>query len=269
MITAVISKKGGVGKTTTSVSLASALARQGRRVLVVDLDPNAGASLSLGLSKSQLGPGAAGVLLRDLPAADAVLPTPERGLDLLPASVDLRAAEIELDRSYRKDRVVSERLEPLAHRYDDVFLDCPSSIGLLTRNALVAADAFLVPAPPHFLALEGLENLVANVEMQSLAANRHIRFLGVVLTMVDYRIRTTRKNLDAIRQRFGRHVFAVEIRTNVSLAEAPAFGQTIFAYKPYSLGARSYELLAEEFLAFHVPYGPRELKSAAAITSPF
>jgi chromosome partitioning protein len=249
MIVAVISKKGGVGKTTTSVSLGAALALEGHRVLVIDLDPNAGASLSLGLDKSQLAPGAADVLLRGLPAWRAVRRTEIEGLSVLPASVDLRHAEHELSPVSHRERVLAERLEAQLGGYDHVFLDCPSALGILTQNALVASDAFLVPATPHFLAHEGLEHLVATAErLVWNGGGRRIRFLGIVLTAVDYRVRTTRGILSRIRRRFGSQVFAVEIRTNFSLAEAPAYGKTVFGYRPNSTGARSYKLLAEEFL---------------------
>lgn len=248
---AIISKKGGVGKTTTAVNLAAALALRGQRVLLVDLDPNAGASLSLGLAKSELVPGAADVLLRDLPAHQAVRSTRLAGLSILPASVDLRSAEIELDLLFRKERVLEERLASIDDAYDFVLFDCPPALGLLTRNAVVAADAFLVPTTPHFLALEGLEHLVATAERLSLSAGRGIRFLGVVFTAVDYRISTTRGVVRRLRERFGARAFAVEIRTNVCLAEAPAYGQTVFEYSPSSTGAKSYSLLAEELLLFH------------------
>lgn len=248
MIIAVISKKGGVGKTTTSVNLAAAMALRGLRVLVVDLDPNAGASMSLGVTKDALGPGSADLLLRDVSPETLVRPTDVDGLFVMPASVDLRSAEPFLDGQYAKELVLDRRLRRLRGRFDLIFLDCPSSIGLLTRNALAAADQYLVPTAPQFLAFEGLDHLIQTVDRLSYRTGNPTQLLGVALTMVDYRLIMTRKIVAKLREELGKRVFAVEIRTNVSLAEAPAFGQTIYQYKPRATGARAYQLLADEIL---------------------
>ncbi len=248
MITAVISKKGGVGKTTTSVNLSAALARKGKRVLVVDLDPNAGASKSLGVSRADLPPSSADLLLRDVPAAALVRPTATANLHLITASVDLRGAEVELDKRLRKESALAEELREIRGEFDFIFLDCPSSVGLLTRNAIVAGDAFLLPVTAQFLAVDGLEQLIGVARRVGLSAGKTPELAGILLTMADYRLKATRGIVGELRRRFGAQVFVVEVRTNVSLAEAPATGQTIFQFKPYSTGARAYQLLAEEFL---------------------
>ena len=246
-VTAVISKKGGVGKTTTAVNLSSALALAGRRVLIIDLDPNAGTSLSLGVPRRAFGAGAAGLLRGESKIGALARPTSLDGLDLIPASADLRSVEGDLSDLRAKELFLRRALAADPPAYDYVFLDCPSSLGLLTKNALAAADGYIVPAVPHFLAIEGLEHLTEIVDRLRCACGAAGRLVGIALTMVDYRTRLTRDNVGAIRKRFGNRVFAVEIRINVRLAEAPAFGQSIFQYSPGATGALAYELLREEF----------------------
>ncbi|RMH15896.1 MAG: ParA family protein [Acidobacteria bacterium] len=248
MRTAIISYKGGVGKTTTAVNLAAALARRGRRVLLVDLDPNASASRSLGLERQQLAPGAADLMLFGRPAAETVRRTGVANLDLIPATVDLASVEVELGRLSRNERVLANKLVTFSGRYDFTFIDCPSGMGLLTRNALAAANAFVVPLVPHFLAIHGLERLLEAVGRLRHRCQSDTRLLGILPALADYRARATRDSIAALRQRFGNDVFITEIRVNTSLAEAPAYGQTIFDYRPRSTGARAYDHLAEEFL---------------------
>ncbi len=248
MITAVVSKKGGVGKTTTAVSLAAALAGIGRRVLLVDLDSQASASLSLGVPRSELGPSSADALLGSMPFGRVVRRTRIAGLDLVTASADLSSAEKFLVAQPRAETRLRTALHSISNFYDFVLIDCPSSLSLLPLNALVAADNFIIPVVPHFLAIEGLRNVL------SLTARLYERFgtrtalLGIVLTMVDYRTRTNRDNVESIRREFGAMVFAIEIRTNIRLAEAPASGRTIFEFDGESTGAKAYRLLAAETL---------------------
>jgi chromosome partitioning protein len=248
MIVAMVSKKGGVGKTTSAVNLSAGLARRGCRVLLVDLDSQGSASLSLGLARGDSERSAADVLLGEIPMRDAVRPTSTPGLDLVPASIDLLHADLELGVLRQKDRRLADRLAPLRDAYDFILVDCPPSLSLLPVNALVACDAFIVPVVPQYLAWEGVAHLVAAAER--LAARTGVKAppAHLLLTMVDYRLKATRTTVDAIRQTFGNQVFGVEIRVNVRLAEAPGTGRTIFDYDPTATGAAAYALAAEELL---------------------
>jgi chromosome partitioning protein len=248
MILALISRKGGVGKTTTAVNLSAALARRGRQVLLVDLDNQASASVSLGVERPALAPSSADVLLRGMQARQAVRQTTIPGLDLITASIDLVHADAELARLRNPETRLRAALAPLASSYDLITLDCPSSLTLLPVNALVASDAFLVPVATQFLAAAGIQNLIASAQRVAWDAGVRTRPLGVLLTMVDYRTRSTRETVDQIRGELGNLVFAIEIRINTRLAEAPRAGQSIFQFDPGATGAAAYNLLAEELL---------------------
>lgn len=248
MILAMVSKKGGVGKTTSAVSLSAALAAEGYRVLLVDLDSQASASLSLGLPRDQLAPSLADVLLHGLPALQALRPTATPGLHLITASVDLLSAESELGVFSRPELILGRTLEPLEHHFDFILLDSPPSVSLLPTSALAACHAFVVPVMPHYLALAGVEGLLQYAERlrHRLRQPERTRLLGILLTVVDYRNRATHDNVARIRKEYGRQVFAIEVRVNVRLAEAPEHGQSIFEFDPASTGAACYQLLAEE-----------------------
>ena len=248
MITALISRKGGVGKTTTAVNLSAALAAQGLRVLLIDLDSQASASLSLGVDRADLAPSSADVLLGGLPAMQAIRETAIPGLHLITASVDLIRAESELAVFRGKETRLRTAIAPIVRDYDFIFLDCPSSLSLLPVNAIVAANAFIVPVAPQFLAVTGLKNLVSAAERTGWDHGARVRPLGLLLTLVDYRTKSTRRTVDELRAEHGNQIFAIEIRINTRLAEAPAAGQTIFQYDRHAKGAMAYKLLAGEFL---------------------
>jgi chromosome partitioning protein len=248
MIAALISRKGGVGKTTTAVNLSAALAEKGKRVLLVDLDSQASASVSLGVERGALAPSSADVLLNGLPAEQAVRATGIDGLDLITASVDLIQADADLGRFRGRESRLRNALAPIVPAYDFVLLDCPSSLSLLPINAVVASDCFVVPVVPQFLSAAGVKNLIAAAERIGWDAGLRVQPLGVLLTMVDYRTKATRQTVDALRAEYGNLVFAIEIRVNTRLAEAPAHGQTIFQYDSRAKGAEAYRLLADELL---------------------
>lgn len=248
MITALISRKGGVGKTTTTVNLSAALAEKGHQVLLVDLDSQASASLSLGVKREELAPSAADVLLNGTPAKQVIRPTAIDGLDLITASVDLIEADAHLGVFRGRDQRLRSALEPVVPAYDFILIDCPSSLSILPANALVAADTFIVPSTAHYLAVTGVRNLIAAAARLSWDAGARLRPLGILLTMVDYRTKLTRRTVDQIRTEYGPLVFAIEVRINTRLAEAPEAGQTIFQYDPRAKGAEAYRLLADEYL---------------------
>jgi chromosome partitioning protein len=248
MILAVISRKGGVGKTTTSVSLAGALARLGKRTLVVDLDAQASASLSLGVSRGDLAPSVHDMLFKALPATKAIRATPTAGIDLITASADLLYADVDMAQLRNREARLRDVLAPITAGYDWVILDCPPAFNTLAQNALIAADRFIVPAVPHFLAFDGIAPLLEAAGRLAIRYGKSNGFLGVLLTMVDGRTKSARVQATELREKLGDLVFDSEIPVNVRLAEAPATGQTIFDWFPQAAGAHAYRLAAVELL---------------------
>jgi chromosome partitioning protein len=256
-------QKGGVGKTTTVVNLGAYLALAGRRVLVIDLDPQGNATSGLGIDKTAVSRSVYDLLCDQATADELVRPTRIERLDIMPAALSLAGAEVELAPLSQRERRLSRALAPIAPRYDHVLIDCPPSLGLLTVNALTAADSVLVPLQCEYYALEGLSQLVATINLVRDHLNPELAVRGVVLTMFDSRTLLSAGVRDEARRHLGGAVYETIIPRSVRLSEAPSYGLPIALYRPDSKGAEAYAALAREFLARTGPR-TREAPEAAA-----
>ncbi len=244
-----VNQKGGVGKTTTAINLGAYLARFEQRVLIVDADPQANATSSLGLDKHAVKQGTYDVLLGGSPAAALVLHNPRLKLTILPSSPSLAGAEVELVNEQGREARLRLALASLIERYDYIFIDCPPSLGLLTMNGLIAAkDGVLIPVQCEYLALEGLGELTRTIQRVRLALFPSLKVRGVILTMFDGRTHLSQDVVSEVHKYFPDKVFETVIPRSVRLAEAPSYGLPVSAYAPGSSAARSYEMLARELL---------------------
>ncbi len=253
-IIALVNQKGGVGKTTTAVNLAAALAVLGQRILVVDADPQGNATTGLGIDKAPLQRDVYDVLLQEASIDDVAIATEIEGLSLVPATINLAGAEIELVSAMSRETRLRQALAPIAERYDFVFIDCPPSLGLLTINALTASDECLIPVQAEYYALEGLSQLTAVVGRVREALNPSLRVGGVLVTMFDGRTRLAAEVFEELVKFFPEQLFKTHIPRNVRISEAPSFGKPIILFDAKSRGAQAYLALAHEVL---VPIGAR------------
>lgn len=249
VVVAVVNNKGGVGKTTTSVNLSAALAATGRRVLLVDLDSQASASLASGVERGRLLPSSASVILNRLPLDQAIRPTAVARLDLITGSLELANADLALAEVKGRELVLKQLLKGLPARYGFVVLDCPPSLSLVGINAVVAADALIVPVVPQFLAVEGLVGLLASVEMVRTRLGARHKLLGILLSMVDTGVKGHAENRNRVRAEYHDRVFDTEITASSALATAPASGRPVLVTAPRSRAADAFKRLASEVLA--------------------
>lgn len=248
-VMAIINQKGGVGKSTTAINLSAALGELGKQVLLVDLDPQGNSSSGLGIEKSQVHNCVYDVLLNDVAIEDVIIPDVGEGLDLVPATINLAGAEVELVSEMARENRLKDAVGSLRGKYDYVFIDCPPSLGLLTVNALVAADKLLIPIQCEFYALEGVTKLLDSMKRVKTRLNPTLDIYGVLMTMYDGRTTLSRQVVEEVRSYFGRLVFETLIPRTVKLSEAPSFGQPITLYDPSGKGAQSYMSLAKEVIA--------------------
>ena len=247
-IISVVNQKGGVGKTTSAVNLAAALGALGKRVLLVDIDPQGNTTSGYGISRKGLPATSYEVLTGALPAANAIIRTKFQGVDIIPSNINLAGAEIELAAMDKREAMLKNALALVGDNYDFIFFDCPPSLGLITLNALTASDSFIVPIQCEYYALEGLSQLMATVRTIKRLYNPFIELEGVLLTMFDGRLNLTQQVVTEIKNFFPKKVYATVIPRNVRLSEAPSFGEPVLYYDRASRGAESYNALAEEFL---------------------
>lgn len=248
-IIAIINQKGGVGKSTTAINLAAALGEANKEVLLVDLDPQGNATSGLGIDKGSIPRCIYDVLLNDVPIEDVIIPDICQGLDIVPATINLAGAEVELVSEMARENRLKDSVGALRGKYDFILIDCPPSLGLLTVNALVAADKLIIPIQCEFYALEGVTKLLDSMKRVKSRLNPTLEIYGILLTMYDGRTTLSKQVVKEVRNFFGKQVFETVIPRTVKLSEAPSYGMPITQYDPLGKGAQSYINLSKEVIS--------------------
>lgn len=248
-IIAIANQKGGVGKTTTAINLASCLAHSGKRTLIVDMDPQANATTGLGFDVEKIEKSSYEVLIQNMPASQATVPTLMAKMELLPAHIRLVGAEIELVGLEDREKMFLNAIAPIRDQYEFVLIDCPPSLGLLTLNALTASDTVLIPIQCEYYALEGLRQLLNTIRLVQRHLNSALTIEGVLMTMFDSRLNLSNQVVNEVKEYFKDKVFKNVIHRNIKLGEAPSYGKPILSYDPASVGAQDYMGLAKEIIA--------------------
>lgn len=247
---AIFNQKGGVGKTTTNINLAACLALKGKKILIIDIDPQGNTTSGIGLSKKELGNTSYEILIeKDIDTKSAIIGTQVQNMDIIPASVQLAGAEVELIQLQGREKRLKNALDQVRPDYDYIFIDCPPSLGLLTINSLTAVDSVLIPIQCEFYALEGVSQLMSTIEIVKKSMNPKLEIQGVILSMFDGRTNLSVQVVEEVKKYFKEKVYTTVIPRNVRLAEAPSYGLPIMQYDPKSAGAQAYQEFAEEFLS--------------------
>ena len=253
-VVAIANQKGGVGKTTTAINLSSTLAKKGKKVLLIDTDPQGNATSGLGISKD-LEYSVYDVIVTEIEIDKVIQKTNQKGLDVCPSTINLAGAEVELVSMMSREQRLKEKLDTIKDNYDYIIIDCPPSLGLITLNTFTAADSVLIPIQCEFYALEGLGQLMNTINLVKKHLNKNLKIEGALLTMYDMRTNLSNQVVKEVSKYFGDNVYKTVIPRNVKLSEAPSYGMSISEYDARSKGAKAYEKLTREFLKINEPSG--------------
>ena len=257
-------QKGGVGKTTTAVNLTTGLALSGKKILLIDIDPQGNATSGLGLNKNEIKAGMYELISGEIPISEVVLNTCVTNLFLIPSNSNLAGAEVELINYDSREYILRTVLEKVKDQYDFILIDCPPSLGLLTINALVACDGMIIPLQCEYYALEGLGQLLQTYQLIHEKLNLDLEVSGVILTMADFRTNLTQQVIEDVRNHFQNKVFKTVVPRSVKISEAPSFGKPIALYDPHSRGAKCYDEIVKEFLTRFSSSGKKKAEEITA-----